>query len=114
MHRVGAVQLDLELQAASINALAGRLGGIAVMRPKSGEVLALAGLGYSAPQPPGSTFKIITLAGGLEEKIAKPSDEFPVVQSALLEGVELENANKETADKAKEALEAAGATVTVK
>jgi cell division protein FtsI/penicillin-binding protein 2 len=87
--------IDLELEGAAVTALAGRLGGIAVMRPRTGEVLALAGLGYSAPQPPGSTFKIVTLAAGLDAKVAKPSDSFPVVSSATLSGVELENAHGE-------------------
>ena len=34
----------------------------------TGEVLALAGIAQSAPQPPGSTFKIVTLAGVLENE----------------------------------------------
>ena len=60
-----------------MTALAGRFGGIAVMRPRDGEVLALAGVAYSAPQPPGSTFKIITLAGLLDAGVVKRSDEVP-------------------------------------
>ena len=36
------------------------------------------GIAYSAPQPPGSMFKIITLAGALEAGVAKPSSRFPV------------------------------------
>ncbi|HZB76389.1 MAG TPA: penicillin-binding transpeptidase domain-containing protein [Solirubrobacteraceae bacterium] len=87
--------IDLELQAAAVTALAGRFGGIAVLRPRDGEVLALAGIAYSAPQPPGSVFKIITLAGALEAGTVKPSDSWPVQQAAVLEGVELENANGE-------------------
>ena len=50
------------LQRAAAAALGGKLGGIAVVRPRDGYVLALAGLAVSAPQPPGSTFKIITLS----------------------------------------------------
>ena len=65
------------------------------MRPRDGEVLALAGIAYSAPQPPGSTFKIVTLAGALEAGIARPSSRYPVETAAYLEGVELENANGE-------------------
>ena len=34
-------------------ALAGRLGGIAALDPRTGEVRALAGIAFSAPQPPG-------------------------------------------------------------
>jgi hypothetical protein len=87
--------IDMKLQAAAVTALAGRLGGIAVMRPGNGEVLALAGIAYSAPQPPGSVFKIITLTGALENRTVKPSDSWPLQQAAVLEGVELENANGE-------------------
>jgi cell division protein FtsI/penicillin-binding protein 2 len=95
--RGGAVRtsIDLDIVSAAVTALAGRFGGIAVLRPRTGEVLGLAGIGYSAPQPPGSTFKIITLAGALDAKIVKPSQSFPVLTSTLLSGVELENANGE-------------------
>ena len=55
----------------------GRFGGIAVLRPATGEVLGLSGIAFSAPQPPGSTFKIITLAGALEAGKVKPSGEVP-------------------------------------
>lgn len=87
--------IDLEIEEAAVAALAGRVGGIAVMRPRTGEVLALAGLAYSAPQPPGSTFKIITLAGALEGGVAKTRSTYPVQTAATLSGVELENANRE-------------------
>jgi hypothetical protein len=94
----GAVRtsIDPELEAAAVSALAGRFGGVAVMDPRSGEVLALAGIAYSAPQPPGSVFKIVTLAGALEAGVVKPSDEFPVETAATLSGVRLENANGES------------------
>jgi peptidoglycan glycosyltransferase len=87
--------IDPQVQEAAVTALAGRFGGIAVMRPRDGEVLALAGVAYSAPQPPGSTFKIITLAGLLDSGVVKRSDKFPVETKTSLEGVELENANGE-------------------
>ena len=61
------------LQRAAAAALGGKLGGVAVVRPRDGSVLALAGLAVSAPQPPGSTFKIITLSGALAAGIATPS-----------------------------------------
>ena len=87
--------VDPDVQEAAVTALAGRYGGIAVLRPSDGEVLGLAGIAYSAPQPPGSVFKIITLAGALRARVAKPSSEYPVQTSATLEGVELQNANGE-------------------
>jgi cell division protein FtsI/penicillin-binding protein 2 len=94
----GAVRttIDPEVQRAAVEALAGRYGGIAVLRPRDGEVLALAGVAYSAPQPPGSVFKIVTLAGALDAGVVKPRDSFPVETSTTLEGVELENANGES------------------
>jgi cell division protein FtsI/penicillin-binding protein 2 len=82
-------------QRAAVEALAGRFGGIAVLRPGTGEVLALAGIAFSAPQPPGSTFKIVTLAGALDAGAVRRSDDFPRVTNTVLEGVELENANRE-------------------
>ncbi len=88
--------IDPDLEAAAVTALAGRYGGIAVLKPATGEVLALAGLGYSAPQPPGSTFKIITLAGALDAKVVKAKDDFPVQTEATLSGVTLQNANGES------------------
>jgi peptidoglycan glycosyltransferase len=88
--------IDPKVQQAAVEALAGRFGGIAVLKPTTGEVLALAGIAYSAPQPPGSTFKIVTLAGVLQAKVASERSTFPVQTSTTLEGVELENANGES------------------
>ena len=84
------------IQSAAVTALAGRLGGIAVLAPDTGEVLALAGVAYSAPQPPGSTFKLVTIAGALEENVVRPRERFPVQTAATLSGVELQNANGES------------------
>ncbi|MEA2126146.1 MAG: penicillin-binding protein [Solirubrobacteraceae bacterium] len=87
--------IDVDIEEAAVTALAGRFGGIAVLRPRTGEVLALAGIGYSAPQPPGSTFKIITLAAALDARIAKPSSSYPIATEATLAGVALQNASGE-------------------
>jgi peptidoglycan glycosyltransferase len=87
--------IDTRLQEAAVTALAGRFGGIAALDPRNGEIRALAGLAFSAPQPPGSTFKIVTTAAALEQDLVKPSTEFPVESFALIDGVELENANGE-------------------
>jgi cell division protein FtsI/penicillin-binding protein 2 len=59
-------------------------------------VRALAGIAFSAPQPPGSTFKIVTTTAALERGIVNPTTEFPVETFALIDGVELENANGES------------------
>ncbi len=84
------------LQRAAAAALGGRLGGVAVVRPRDGSVLALAGLAVSAPQPPGSTFKIVTVSGALTAGIATPSSSYPVRTSATLSGVQLRNAGGES------------------
>ncbi|NLT06199.1 MAG: hypothetical protein GXY03_07790 [Solirubrobacterales bacterium] len=83
------------VQEAADVGLAGRLGGVAAMDPRSGEILALAGIAFSAPQPPGSTFKIVTTAAALEDGKVKMSDEYPIETAATIDGVELENANGE-------------------
>jgi hypothetical protein len=83
------------LMRAAQEALAGKLGGVAVIRPRDGAVQALAGLAVSAPQPPGSTFKIITLAAALEHGDATPSSTFPLATFATLSGVKLGNAGGE-------------------
>ena len=83
------------LQEAAVVGLAGRLGGIAALDPRNGEILAIAGIAFSGPQPPGSTFKIVTTTAALEQRLVKPSEEFPVESAATIDGVELENANGE-------------------
>jgi len=80
---------------AAVTALAGRDGGVVALDPRSGEVLGYAGIAFSGLQPPGSTFKIITLTGALEAKITGEGSSYPVETEAVLEGVSLENANGE-------------------
>ena len=87
--------IDPGIQRAAVEALAGRFGGIAVLRPATGEVLGLSGVAFSAPQPPGSTFKIVTLAAALESGKVKPNARFPVQTQTEIEGVELQNAHGE-------------------
>jgi cell division protein FtsI/penicillin-binding protein 2 len=88
--------IRLGLQKTALDALGGKLGGVAVIKPSDGSVLALAGLAVSAPQPPGSTFKIITLAAALQHKVATPSSSYPVRTAATLSGVRLSNASNES------------------
>jgi peptidoglycan glycosyltransferase len=96
-HRGKSVRATIKpgLQRAAAAALGSRLGGVAVVRPRDGSVLALAGLAVSAPQPPGSTFKIITLSGALQAGIATPASSYPVRTAATLSGVLLRNASNE-------------------
>ena len=84
------------LQRAAVAALGDRLGGIAVAEPRDGSVLALSGLAIDGAQPPGSTFKIITLSAALQNKIATPSSAYPVRHYAVLSGVKLRNASDES------------------
>jgi cell division protein FtsI/penicillin-binding protein 2 len=88
--------IDPPLERAAVNAMAGRYAGIVAMNPRTGELLAVAGVGFSALQPPGSTFKIITVTGALEAGIVKLTDTFPYDTQALIEGVPLQNANGES------------------
>jgi cell division protein FtsI/penicillin-binding protein 2 len=88
--------IDVGVQQAVATALAGRFGGIAALDAKSGAIRGLAGIAFSAPQPPGSTFKIITTTAALEEKLVTPKTEFPIETHAIIDGVELENANGES------------------
>jgi hypothetical protein len=84
------------LQRAAVSALGDRLGGVAVLRPRDGSVLALSGLATASPQPPGSTFKIVTLAAALQAKVTSPSETFPVRTAATLSGVRVRNAGDES------------------
>lgn len=88
--------IDPGVQAAAITALAGRFGGIVALDARRAEVRALAGVAFSAPQPPGSTFKIVTASAALEAKRVKPSTRFPVATSANIDGVPLQNASGES------------------
>ena len=71
--------IDPRLQTITVNALGGQSGGAVVLNARNGDVLALAGSAYSAPQPPGSTFKVITTTAALEGHDVKLTDTFPVL-----------------------------------
>lgn len=88
--------IDPPVQRAAVDAKGDRVGGVAVVRPRTGEILALAGIAFSGLQPPGSTFKIVTLAGVLEARLAGRNSRYPVETKTTIEGVELENANGES------------------
>ncbi|MGI8726986.1 MAG: penicillin-binding transpeptidase domain-containing protein [Solirubrobacterales bacterium] len=88
--------IDPDLQAAAVTALGETFGGTAVLDATTGQVMALSGIAFSAPQPPGSTFKIITTTAALEEGVASPDTEFPVATGATVEGREIANAHDES------------------
>jgi len=83
------------VQQAAVAALGSQLGGVVAMDPASGQILAVAGIGLDGLQPPGSTFKIITVSGVLAAHIANPRTTFPYATHATLDGVTLNNANGE-------------------
>ena len=85
--------IDPAVQESAVTALGGLYGGVAVLDARSGDVLGVAGLAFSAPQPPGSTFKVITATAALDEGIVKPTDEFPVETSNSLIGREIANSH---------------------
>jgi cell division protein FtsI/penicillin-binding protein 2 len=87
--------IDVDLQEAAVSALAGRLGGIAVLDARNGDVRALAGQAFSAPQPPGSTFKMITTTAALQKGILSLDDEFEITDGVNVGGRFIENANGE-------------------
>ena len=56
----------------------------------------MAGIGLEGLQPPGSTFKMVTLTGALDARISRrPHTVFPYATYATLDGVKLNNANGE-------------------
>jgi cell division protein FtsI/penicillin-binding protein 2 len=87
--------IDVGLQEAAVAALAGRVGGIAVLDARNGDVRALAGQAFSAPQPPGSTFKMITTTAALQKGLVSLDDEFEIANGANVGGRFIENANGE-------------------
>lgn len=87
--------VDPDVQVAAVSALAGRLGGIAALDTRSGDVRALAGQAFSAPQPPGSTFKMVTTVAALQEGVVSLDDYFPIVNGVNVGGRFINNANGE-------------------
>lgn len=86
--------IDPVVQEAAVNALGGLYGGIAVLDARRGAVRGLAGVAFTAPQPPGSTFKVITAVAALDEGVVEPEDEFPVETSNSEIGREISNSNE--------------------
>jgi cell division protein FtsI/penicillin-binding protein 2 len=87
--------IDPSLQETAVSALAGRAGGVAVLDARNGDVRALAGQAFSAPQPPGSTFKIVTTTAALQAGKVSLDDEFEITNGVNVGGRFLNNANGE-------------------
>jgi penicillin-binding protein A len=84
------------IERAALSALGAQYGGVVVMSPASGQILAVAGIGLDSLQPPGSTFKMVTVSGVLEAHIARRLSSFPYATYTTLDGVKLSNANGES------------------
>jgi peptidoglycan glycosyltransferase len=87
--------IDPALQRAATTALGSLYGGVAVLNATNGSVLALAGIALSGPQPPGSTFKVITTTAALDAGVVKLTDQFPIQTSTVVGGREVANAHNE-------------------
>jgi cell division protein FtsI/penicillin-binding protein 2 len=87
--------IDPALQEVAVAGLAGRAGGVAVLDARSGDVRALAGQAFSAPQPPGSTFKTVTTTAALEKGVVSLDDEFELSGGVNVGGRFISNANGE-------------------
>jgi penicillin-binding protein A len=87
--------IDPTIEQAAINAIGSSYAGIVAMDPKTGALLGLAGIAYSAIQPPGSTMKIITSTAALGAHLVTLSSEFPVQTEADIDGYELQNSDGE-------------------
>jgi peptidoglycan glycosyltransferase len=87
--------IDPALQRTAVAALGGQYGGLAVLDAGDGSVLALAGIAFSGPQPPGSTFKLVTTTAALEAGVVKLTDQFPIQTSTVVGGREVANAHNE-------------------
>jgi penicillin-binding protein A len=83
------------VQRAAVAALGSQLGGVVALSPSSGQILAVAGIGLDSVQPPGSTFKMVTVTGVLEAHVATTHSTFPYATYTTLDGVKLSNANGE-------------------
>ena len=84
------------LQTLAVQELGASIGGIVVMEPSTGELLAAAGAPLSELQPPGSTFKIITLTGVLEARLATAQTSYAYATSSTIGGFTLHNSNGES------------------
>jgi penicillin-binding protein A len=85
-----------ELQRVAVSALGGKLGGVVALEPRTGEILAVAGIGLDDLQPPGSTFKMVTVTSVLAAGVSHSSSTFPYETYSTLDGVKLSNANGES------------------
>ncbi|HWD86288.1 MAG TPA: penicillin-binding transpeptidase domain-containing protein, partial [Solirubrobacteraceae bacterium] len=87
--------IDPKVEEAAITALAGHYAGMTVIDPRTGALLGLAGIAFSAVQPPGSTMKIITATAALQAGLVTLNSQFAVQTSATIDGYTMQNASGE-------------------
>jgi cell division protein FtsI/penicillin-binding protein 2 len=83
--------LDPTLQADVVNLLGNREGGIVVLDPSTGGLLADAGLGMDTLQPPGSSFKTITGSAALTAGLVNLNTTYPYERFVDIDGWKLRN-----------------------
>ncbi len=79
------------LEQAVVAALGGRYAGMVVMNPRTGALEAVDGLAYDAPQPPGSTMKIVTATAALQAHLVTISTQFPELSQVTIAGYTMQN-----------------------
>jgi Penicillin binding protein transpeptidase domain/Penicillin-binding Protein dimerisation domain/NTF2-like N-terminal transpeptidase domain len=87
--------LQLPIQEAASTALGGRYGGVVVLAAKTGAVEADVGLGMDALQPPGSSFKTVTVSAALKAGVATPESAYAYARDVVLNGWRLRNYHHE-------------------
>jgi penicillin-binding protein A len=87
--------IEPDVQEAAVTALGGLFGGVAALDASRGAVRGLAGVAFTAPQPPGSTFKVITATAALDAGTVSVEDDFPVETTNQDIGREIRNAGQE-------------------
>jgi cell division protein FtsI/penicillin-binding protein 2 len=87
--------IDPALQQSAVADLGATYGGVVALDAKTGDVRAVAGLAYSAPQPPGSTFKLVTTTAALDAGVVKTSDQFEYQSGVIIDGRLVSNADGE-------------------
>jgi peptidoglycan glycosyltransferase len=87
--------IDPGIQQLASDALGAQFGGVAVVDAKNGDIKALAGIAFSAPQPPGSTMKIVTTAAALDDGTVDVDSTYDAVSTTVVGGREIRNSNEE-------------------